>query len=184
MDITIRPAAPAEYEDLGELTAQAYLRDGLLDYGEGDPYLPVLKDVAGRAVAAEVLVAVDGARLLGGVTFVSGPGPVADIARPGEAEIRALAVAHESRGRGAGEALVRACVDRARAVEGCTAVVLSSQRSMHTAHRLYERLGFLRTPERDWNPVPHLDDITLLTYELTLRHHRGTTSGGGIAARH
>lgn len=168
MDIVIRQAEPDEYEALGEITVQAYLRDGLLDYGEGDEYLPVLKDVAGRAAAAEVLVAVEGGRLLGGVTFVAGPGPMADIARLGEAEIRALAVAHEARGRGTGEALVRACVDRARATEGCGAVVLSSQRSMHTAHRIYERLGFVRTPERDWNPVPHLDDITLLTYELTL----------------
>ncbi|MGW1621478.1 GNAT family N-acetyltransferase [Streptomyces sp. NPDC002172] len=168
MDITIRPVDPTEHAALGELTAQAYLRDGLLDYGEGDAYLPVLKDVASRAAAAEVLVAVEGERLLGGVTFVPGPGPIADIARPGEAEIRALAVAHEARGRGAGETLVRACIDRARATDGCTAVVLSSQRGMHTAHRLYERLGFVRTPERDWNPVPHLDDITLLTYELTL----------------
>ena len=168
MDITIRSADPTEYAALGEITAQAYLQDGLLDYGEGDAYLPVLKDVARRAAAAEVLVAVDGERLLGGVTFVSGPGPIADIARPGEAEIRALAVAREARGRGAGEALARACVDRARATEGCTAVVLSSQRGMHTAHRIYERLGFVRTPERDWNPLPHLDDITLLTYQLTL----------------
>ncbi|MEU9242086.1 GNAT family N-acetyltransferase [Streptomyces shenzhenensis] len=168
MDITIRSADPAEYAALGEITAQAYLQDGLLDYGEGDEYLPVLKDVARRAAAAEVLVAVEGERLLGGVTFVSGPGPVADIARPGEAEIRALAVAHEARGRGAGVALARACVDRARATVGCTAVVLSSQRGMHTAHRIYERLGFVRTPERDWNPVPHLDDLTLLTYQLTL----------------
>ena len=168
MDMRIRKAEPGEYLALGELTARAYLDDGLLDYGEGDEYLPVLKDVAHRARAAEVLVAVDGDRLLGGVTFVAGPGPMADIARPGEAEIRALAVAREARGRGAGEALVRACLDRARAVDGCVSVVLSSQRSMHSAHRLYERLGFVRTPERDWNPVPHLDDITLLTYQLTL----------------
>ncbi|MDQ0959249.1 ribosomal protein S18 acetylase RimI-like enzyme [Streptomyces sp. B4I13] len=168
MDIVIRQVAPSEYQPLGDITARAYLDDGLLDYGEEDPYLPVLKDVAARAAAAEVLVAVDGDRLLGGVTFVAGPGPVADIARPGEAEIRALAVAHAARGRGAGEALVRACLERARATEGCAAVVLSSQRSMHTAHRIYERLGFVRTPERDWNPVPHLDDFTLLTYQLTL----------------
>jgi hypothetical protein len=39
---------------------------------------------------------------------------------------------------------------------------------MHAAHRIYERLGFTRTPDRDWNPLPDLDDITLLTYELTL----------------
>ncbi|MFJ9249964.1 GNAT family N-acetyltransferase [Streptomyces sp. NPDC101776] len=168
MDILIRRADPTEYEPLGEITAQAYLQDGLLDYGDEDPYLPVLKDVAKRAAAAEVLVAMDGDHLLGGVTFVNGPGPVADIARPGESEIRALAVARTARGRGAGEALVRACVTRARATEGCTTIVLSTQSSMHAAHRIYERLGFVRTPERDWNPVPHLDDLTLLTYQLTL----------------
>jgi ribosomal protein S18 acetylase RimI-like enzyme len=168
MDFLIRRALPTEYEDLGTLTAHAYLDDGLLDYGETDPYLPVLKDVASRAAAAEVLVAVDGNHLLGGVTFVQGPGPVADIARPGEAEIRALAITRTARGRGAGEALVRACIARARATEGCKAVVLSTQNSMHAAHRIYERLGFVRTPDRDWNPVPHLDDLTLLTYELTL----------------
>jgi ribosomal protein S18 acetylase RimI-like enzyme len=93
---------------------------------------------------------------------------MADIALPGEAEIRMLAVAHEARGQGAGEALVRACVDRARATDGCVRVVLSTQRTMHAAHRIYERLGFVRVPERDWNPIPELDDITLLTYELTL----------------
>ncbi|PBC96303.1 acetyltransferase (GNAT) family protein [Streptomyces sp. Ag82_O1-15] len=98
----------------------------------------------------------------------SSPSTTTDLARPGEAEIRMLAVARESRGRAAGETLVRACVDHARATDGCVRVVLSSQRIMHAAHRIYERLGFTRAPDRDWNPLPDLDDITLLTYELTL----------------
>jgi ribosomal protein S18 acetylase RimI-like enzyme len=168
MDIVIRRATPGEYDALGEITALAYLHDGLLDFGEGDAYLGELRDVARRAAAAEVLVAVCDDALLGGVTFVPSPGPMADIARPGEAEIRMLAVAAAARGQGAGEALVRACVDRARAAEGCRAVVLSTQRTMRAAHRVYERLGFVRTPERDWKPLPELDDITLLTYQLTL----------------
>ncbi len=168
MDIVIRQAEPGEYDTLGEITAQAYLGDGLLDFGESDAYLGELRDVAKRAAAAEVLVAVAEGGVLGGVTFVPSGGPMADIARPGEAEIRMLAVARAARGRGAGEALVRACLDRARATEGCVRLVLSTQRTMHAAHRVYERLGFVRTPERDWNPLPHLDDITLLTYELTL----------------
>jgi ribosomal protein S18 acetylase RimI-like enzyme len=168
MEILIRPVTPAEYDTVGEITAQAYLRDGLLDFGESDAYLEELRDVAKRAAAAEVLVAVAEERVVGGVTFVPSGGPMADIAGPGEAEIRMLAVAREARRRGAGEALVRACVDRARATPGCVRVVLSSQPTMHSAHRVYERLGFVRTPERDWNPLPELDDITLLTYELTL----------------
>ena len=168
MDIMIRQVTPDEYGALGEITARAYLDDGLLDFGESDEYLGELRDVAKRAGAADVLVAVADGRVLGGVTFVPSGGPMADIAGPGEAEIRMLAVARAARGRGTGEALVRACIDRARATEGCVRVVLSTQRAMHTAHRIYERLGFVRTPERDWNPIPHLDDITLLTYELTL----------------
>ncbi len=146
MDFVIRRAADGEYGVLGEITAQAYLLDGLLDFGADDPYLGRLRDVAERAAAAEVLVAAADDRVLGGVTFVPHGGPMADIARPGEAEIRMLAVAHDASGRGAGEALVRACVDRARAVEGCTGVALSTQPAMRTAHRLYERLGFAAAP--------------------------------------
>ncbi|MFJ3661643.1 GNAT family N-acetyltransferase [Streptomyces sp. NPDC090119] len=168
MDFLIRPAAPAEYTALGEITARAYLEDGLLDFGADDAYLGELRDVPRRAAAAEILVAVRGGVLLGGVTFVPAGGPMADIAGPGEAEIRMLAVAHAGRGQGAGEALVRACVARARAVEGCRSLVLSTQPTMHAAHRIYERLGFRRTPHRDWNPLPGVLDLALLTYELTL----------------
>lgn len=168
MDLVIRQAAPDEYATLGEITAQAYLLDDLLDFGESDLYLGELRDVTKRAAAADVLVATQGEQILGGVTFVPSGGPMAEIARPGEAEIRMLAIAREARGRGAGEALVRACVDRARATEGCVRVVLSTQRTMRSAHRIYERLGFVRVPERDWNPIPELDDIMLLTYQLSL----------------
>ncbi|MFF3688566.1 GNAT family N-acetyltransferase [Streptomyces sp. NPDC002187] len=166
MDITIRRIGPGEHAGLGELTAQAYLRGGLLDFGEDDPYLAVLRDVAGRAAGSEVYVAVDGpGTVVGGVAFVPDGGPWADIAGAGEAEFRMLAVSEHARGRGAGEALVRTCVERARAVPGCVRLVLSTQGGMHAAHRIYHRLGFVRTPERDWEPVPGLG---LLTYALEL----------------
>lgn len=163
----MRPVRPEEFAALGELIATAYLGDGLLDEQTDQPYLSVLRDVAHRAAHAEVLVAVDADdRLLGGVTFVPGPGPYADLARRGEAEFRTLAVAREARGTGAGEALVRACLDRAADLDGCRRLVISTQPEMLAAHRLYERVGFVRAPERDWMPVPH---ITLLAYV----HHLG-----------
>lgn len=168
MDFMIRRAAPDEYDALGEITAEAYLGDGLLAFDESDWYLGELRDVAKRAAAADVLVAVADGLLLGGVTFVRSGGPMTDIAGPGEAEIRMLAVAPAARGQGVGEALVRACIERARATEGCVRVVLSTQRTMHAAHRIYTRLGLVRAPERDWNPLPGRDDVTLLAYELTL----------------
>ncbi|MGW7369049.1 GNAT family N-acetyltransferase [Streptomyces sp. NPDC054841] len=167
MDVIIRPLEPQEHDVLGELTAQAYLGDGLLDLGEQDPYLAVLRDVSGRAAQSEVLVAVDGSgRPLGGVAFTAGGRPYADVAGDGEAEFRMLAVAAEARGRGVGEALVKACIERARALEGCRRLVLSTQQRMRGAHRIYERLGFVRTPERDWKPAAGRNP--LLTYALEL----------------
>ena len=41
----------------------------------------------------------------------------------------------------------------------------SSEEEMTAAHRLYERLGFVRTPSFDWYPVPGL---FLRTYALPL----------------
>ncbi|MEV0257514.1 GNAT family N-acetyltransferase [Streptomyces sp. NPDC050732] len=162
--ITIRGAHPEEYEALGDLTAQAYLDGGHLDFGVEDPYLAVLRDVPARAAAAEVLVAAADGKILGCVTYVPAGGPMADIARADEAEIRMLAVSPGTRGRGVGEALVRECVRRAGEA-GRSALVLSTQTSMHAAHRLYERLGFVRTPERDWRPI---ETVPLLTYALKL----------------
>ncbi|MFE2141249.1 GNAT family N-acetyltransferase [Streptomyces sp. NPDC059456] len=165
MDFEIRAAEPAEYEHLGEITGQAYTGDGLLDLNEDDHYLNVLRDVAGRADAGDVLVATRDGRLLGGVTFAAPGSRLADVAGPGEAEFRMLAVSAGARGAGVGEALVRACIERARALDGVTALVLSTQPAMLGAQRIYARLGFVRTPELDWSPVPAL---TLLTYRLEL----------------
>ncbi|MBV7670884.1 GNAT family N-acetyltransferase [Streptomyces halstedii] len=166
MDLTIGPVRPAQHTALGDITAEAYLGDGLLDFGAEDPYLAELRAVARRAAEADVLVATDGeGRLLGGVTYVTAGTPWADIAREGEAEMRMLAVTPEARGRGVGEALVRACVDRARATEGLSGLVLSTQTTMRAAHRIYLRLGFTRTPERDWTPIPA---VPLLTFRLDL----------------
>ncbi|MEV0871183.1 N-acetyltransferase [Streptomyces sp. NPDC049950] len=166
MDVTIRPVRAEEYEALGEITAQAYLGDGLLDFGTGDPYLEQLRAVGRRAAEALVLAAVDaGGELVGGVTYVAPGSPWADVAGPDEAEFRMLAVSGTARGRGAGEALVRACVDRARAAGGLSGIVLSTRSSMEAAHRIYRRLGFVRTPERDWSPLP---GFTLLTFRLPL----------------
>ncbi|MFC4493635.1 GNAT family N-acetyltransferase [Streptomyces ovatisporus] len=166
MDITIRAALDHELEEVGELTARAYLDDGLLDFGEADPYLSVLRAARHRAGHAEVLVAVDGGSgaLLGTVTYAGDGGEYAEIAGPREGEFRMLAVRSEGRNRGIGEAMVRACMDKAR--EGrLERLVLSSHPAMLPAHRLYGRLGFVRTPERDWGPIPGL---SLITFALEL----------------
>jgi hypothetical protein len=37
--------------------------------------------------------------------------------------------------------------------------------STEPAHRLYQRLGFVRCPERDWSPLP---GVELVVYRLDL----------------
>lgn len=150
MGIHIRPAEPAEFERLGEIVVTAYSAIGAL---EGDEeYVPVLRDVARRAREALVLAAVDDATgaLLGCVTYApDAANPWAEHLHDGEAGIRMLAVDPGGQGRGAGTALVEACVERARA-EGKRAVFLHSLPVMEGAQRIYARFGFRRVPERDW----------------------------------
>jgi GNAT superfamily N-acetyltransferase len=110
-----------------------------------------LRDIARRAAASRRLVADDRAigALVGAVSLSVTLGPLTQIARPGEVEMRLLAVSPAARGRGVGAALVARCIEQARAA-GCSALVPSTQPSMTAAHRLYEREGMAREESRDW----------------------------------
>jgi ribosomal protein S18 acetylase RimI-like enzyme len=76
-----------------------------------------------------------------------------------------LAVDPAAQGRGIAMLLMRHIVDASRSL-GRERVVCSSQPSMRAAHRVYERLGFTRLPERDWSPVP---GVELQAFALSLR---------------
>ena len=165
MPLEIRPAAPAELPAVAELCVAAYAPFVAGD----DQYVGVLRDVARRAAAAELLVADDGGRVRGTVTYVRDGGPLGEIASPSEAEFRMLAVDPSAQGRGVGTALLRWVLDESRR-HGKAAVVCSSQPRMRAAHRVYERLGFQRAPERDWSPVA---GIELIAFVRTLRDEAG-----------
>ncbi len=164
--LTVRRVRPEEYEAAGEVTVEAYRADDFI--GDDNGYEQTLRDVARRDAEAEVLVAIDEAgTLLGTATYIAAGSPWADRARQGEAELRMLGVAAQARGRGVGEALVRACLERARS-HGLERLVLSTQSRMRAAQRLYVRLGFQRAPTRDWSPGNGLQ-LMVYEYELTSR---------------
>jgi ribosomal protein S18 acetylase RimI-like enzyme len=172
--VIVRLAEPAELEAVGELTEVAYRADEFLD--ETDDYAAVLRDTASRRDKATLLVAVDeGGGLLGTVTFALAGTEYAQVAGPGEAEFRMLAVAPEARGMGVGERLTRECIRLAEEA-GATALTLSSLPVMQKAHRLYDRLGFDRDPARDWEPFQGLQ---LLGYTL---HLQPASAPGGAQA--
>jgi ribosomal protein S18 acetylase RimI-like enzyme len=158
--VEIRPVAPAEFERAGAIVVAAYRAlEGDLE----DAYAAQLADVALRSTQAEVLVAVDGADVLGCVTFVPDTdSPWAELLEPGESAIRMLGVDPAAQGRGVGRALVLACVERTRRL-GHTQLFLHSTPWMPTAHRLYQSVGFTRVPERDWLPIP---EVPLMAFRL------------------
>ncbi|GAB1509935.1 GNAT family N-acetyltransferase [Actinophytocola sp. KF-1] len=161
-EVTIRLAREDELGAVGELTINAYHADGFETSGE---YALKLADARPRAEQAELWVAVDDADTVLGTVTVAPPGsPWAQVSGQDELEFRMLAVSPAARGRGVGEALTRRVIERAEEL-GLRAVTLSSSQNMVVAHRLYERLGFHRTPEADWSPVPGVD---LITYRLDL----------------
>ncbi|WP_127480665.1 GNAT family N-acetyltransferase [Nocardioides pantholopis] len=156
--LRVRRATPADHGPAGAVTVAAYAE---LLAGPEDPYVARLRDAARRDREAELWVAEslpDG--IVVGTVTLCPPGPPGspgspwrEIAEPDEGEFRMLAVAPTARRRGVGEALARLAIDRFTA-DGADAVVLSSLVTMTAAHRLYERLGFTRLPERDHAPRP------------------------------
>ena len=150
--VTIREVRPEEFDAVADLTVAAY--HGVSD-DQTHGYVSELRDVAGRAATCIVLVAVDASdRVLGAVTYVDGPGnPWAELEREDEAGFRMLAVAPDAQGQGIGRLLAEAMVARARAA-GRRGIAIYTRPSMAAAHRLYESLGFLRDPRRDWEFAP------------------------------
>jgi ribosomal protein S18 acetylase RimI-like enzyme len=163
--MNVRPITAGEYERAGDVVVAAYTAlPG--DHMSGG-YERELRDVERRSKEAVVLVAEVDGEIIGAVTYVNDPASpwgASEGMEPGEGLIRMLAVDPTFQGGGVGGALVDACVEQARR-EGKRAMVLHTTPWMTTAHRLYERRGFRRLPERDFTPVP---EVPLRAYGLDL----------------
>jgi len=161
--VLVREVRPDEYTRAGEVVVAAYA--ALPGEHMTGGYAAELADVAGRSRDAEVLIAID-EEVFGCVTFVpEATSPWAEALGADEAAIRMLGVDPAAQGRGIGAVLVDACIARARA-RGRSGLFLHSTPWMTSAHRLYQRAGFQRIPERDWLPVP---EVPLLAFLLDLR---------------
>jgi ribosomal protein S18 acetylase RimI-like enzyme len=173
VQVTVRVADRDDFERIGELTLAAY-RALAVDHLWGG-YEHDIADTAGRAGSTEVLVASLDGEIVGSVTYVADSSSRwSEWTKPGEAQFRLLAVDTRVRHRGVGEALVRACLERASAES--QPVVIHTTPWMASAQRLYERLGFTRRPDRD---VPYeewradIDDAEALPEEWVGRAFLG-----------
>jgi len=164
----IRPIRDEECAELGEITVRAYRQ--LIDGASFGSYEDELRDVATHAALCEVLVCVEGDTVLGGVTFVPGPGTtMSEFHDPNAAGIRLLAVDPRHQGLGAGRALVDACLARARSL-GRERVVLHSTPLMDVARAMYQRRGFIPDPAHDLRvtEAPFSEESPLLIMAFVL----------------
>lgn len=147
----------AEWEQACAVLRSVYIGEGYTAAQQGQQAMQRanLEDAGTMLIAQR-----DDGTVLGATLYLHEGSRLRQLAEVGEREFRMLAVGAEARGEGVGEALVRACIDRAEA-SGARALVLWTQPGMLAAHRLYERLGFVRTSERD---VPDARGFTRLVY--------------------
>jgi len=163
----IREATPQEMAVVGEIRVAAYVAGGFMSADSG--YASTLREL-GADGKDLVLVAVipqdDGStnRVIGTIMLQRWPNTDQVVDGPDEAEVRALAVRPEAQGSGVGAELLERLMELAIEA-GVRQLVLCTKPEMKAAHRLYERAGFTRRPERDWSPVP---GTTLLVYDLLL----------------
>jgi GNAT superfamily N-acetyltransferase len=169
----IRKVRPEDYAAVGEVTVEAYRSAAPMDQlppalepdGHFEQvYAPMLRDVEQRATRVVVFVAEIDESVVGAVTYVPGPGPYAEFDESDAAGVRHLAVDPSAQGRGVGAALMETCLAQARG-DGKSRIILHTQSFMNAARGLYERMGFVRAPERDFRPAP---DVDLQGYVLEL----------------
>jgi predicted N-acetyltransferase YhbS len=152
--IHLRDARAADRATIAELTMRAYAEYGtVMPPGAWAALEEALRDSLADDVGVTRIVAELDDHIVGSVALYE-PAAVHYAGLDSVAawpEVRLVAVDPSVRGRGVARALVLECVRRARAA-GATALGLHTSLSMHTARQLYERLGFVRDPDHDFQP--------------------------------
>ena len=172
-DVSIRLAKDADVQ-----RARSILREAYAQYEADMPaenwtrYQADILDLEGRADASELLVAEMFEEVVACVSYyppgaeVAYPSPTFSETWPKEwAAFRLLAVHPTARHLGVGRLLTEACIERAESA-GAPAVALHTTAPMKVAREMYERMGFERVPQYDFQPSP---EVLVEAYRLLLR---------------
>ena len=166
IEVEIREVLPEEFEQAGDVVAQAYTEFWDREDPGWKEHLDLVRDVAGRVGRTVVLVAVEGGRVLGSAS-IEMDDVIGDDDRevtPGVAGLRMVGVDPARRRRGIGRALVEDVITRCRSA-GKETLILRTTTPMLAAQGMYESLGFQRAPDID---MPVSAEMTLIGYRLRL----------------
>ncbi|MFT5349582.1 MAG: ribosomal protein S18 acetylase RimI-like enzyme [Planctomycetota bacterium] len=173
-NITIREALPNEFSATGQLMIEVYSHlEGFPTRQEMPDYYEMLANVGSLTQQADtrLLVALSpDVELWGAVVYF---GNMKDYASGGEdididnaSGIRLLAVDIKTRGMGVGRALTQACIEIAKASKH-DQVVLHSTKLMKVAWAMYEKMGFKRSADLDFN----LHGLSIFGFRLDIRQN-------------
>jgi ribosomal protein S18 acetylase RimI-like enzyme len=166
--LILRDAGPEDLQAVLQLTLEAY--------GEYAPrfsptfwqmYHSNIEATVREVGAAQQIIAVEHGTVTGSVLLYPPHArpPESDIHWTGWPEVRLLAVAPAARGRGIGRALMRECLRRAREWDA-PFLQLHTMEVMAVARALYERMGFVRMPQLDFQPI---EGVAVLGYAFDVR---------------
>ena len=152
--IVVRPARQGDRGRIERLTLEAYREHASVMEPSAWAALEqaVHASLADDAGVTRIIAEIDGVIVGSAALYAPDTAAYGSLASPTAwPEVRLVAVAPTARGRGIAHALVEECIRRAR-LAGATVLGLHTSRSMRAAVRLYERMGFVRDPERDFHP--------------------------------
>ena len=167
----IRRARDDELDAVSEMLSRAYAEyASVLPSPEAfAEYRASVADVRGREGQSQLWIADDDGAVAGSLDYYApGESPYHRFVGfpPDWAAFRFLGTDPERRGSGAGRALVGQVIALGRA-DGASHLGLHTGPFMKTAMAMYERMGFERSPEHDFSPVPEAD-LRVLGYRLAL----------------
>ena len=166
--LLVRDAVPADYPAIREVTLAAYGQYAYLVARDVfEPYLADVLDLEEHARNGRWLVVEADGQILGSGAFYPDAAAQGYGLPAGWASGRALAVHPAVRGRGAARALL-AAVECLAEDSGAPVFAFHTASFMTSAIALYERLGYRRAPEFDFNMAarysPSATPITSIAY--------------------
>lgn len=166
--MVIRDALLEELEFIREQRVEAYSEyEEVLPRGHFAALKKAISSQGDTGPGVEVIVAEVDGRIAGSVVLFPAntdayDGHLEELDYP---EIRMLAVGKEFRGHGVAFGLVSECIRRSEA-KGYSSIGLHTGQFMKNAMKLYEKVGFERLPQYDFEPAN--DGIIVMAFRLAL----------------